>query len=107
MGNRSGHVQVCPTRIDGASALFAHRVTAQQCQDRQRGRYHKCFTCLFNNAYVAKHGMPGTASHAEPEVEVEVEQAIELPAEPVLEESLSTDEESPTEASATHAKVAS
>jgi len=49
-------LQVCPTRIDGAAVLFAHRVSATQCQDRQRGHYHKCFTCAHNNAYVAKHG---------------------------------------------------
>lgn len=49
-------LQLCPTRIDGAPVLFAHKVTQGQCQDRQRGQYHKCFTCAFNNAYVAKHG---------------------------------------------------
>jgi hypothetical protein len=48
--------------MDGAAALFAHRVTVEQCQDRQRGRYHKCFTCAYNNAYVVVHGMPGEAS---------------------------------------------
>lgn len=51
-------LQMCPTRIDGAPVLFAHKVTQAQCQDRQRGSYHKCFTCAFNNAYVAKHGKP-------------------------------------------------
>ena len=49
-------LQICPTRIDGAPVLFAHKVNASQCQDRQRGHYHKCFTCVHNNAYVAKHG---------------------------------------------------
>ena len=58
MANPTGHSRVCPSRPDGAAALFAHRVTVDQCQDRQRGRYHKCFTCVFNNAYVAIHGMP-------------------------------------------------
>jgi hypothetical protein len=38
--------------------LFAHKVSAGQCQDRQRGQYHKCFTCAYNNVYVAKHGRP-------------------------------------------------
>lgn len=51
-------LHICPTRVDGAPALFAHKVTAGQCQDRQRGAYHKCFTCVFNNAYVAVHGRP-------------------------------------------------
>lgn len=51
-------LQLCPTRIDGAPMLFAHKVTQGQCQDRQRGHYHKCFTCAYNNAFVAKHGQP-------------------------------------------------
>ncbi len=60
MGILNGHTRVCPTRIDEAAALFAHRVTVEQCQDRQRGRYHKCFTCIYNNPYVAIHGLPVT-----------------------------------------------
>ncbi len=51
-------LQMCPTRVDGATVLFAHKVHAGQCQDRQRGQYHKCFTCAWNNAYVAQHGKP-------------------------------------------------
>jgi hypothetical protein len=51
-------LQLCPTRVDGAPVLFAHKVTLGQCQDRQRGQYHKCFTCAYNNAYVAKNGRP-------------------------------------------------
>lgn len=58
----SASLQMCPTRIDGAPVLFAHKVTAGQCQDRQRGSYHKCFTCAHNNAYVAKHGKPVVAA---------------------------------------------
>ena len=42
--------------------LFAHKVSAGQCQDRQRGHYHKCFTCAHNNAYVAAHGKPSASS---------------------------------------------
>jgi hypothetical protein len=49
-------LRTCPTRIDGAPVLFAHRVSRGQCQDRQRGRYHKCFTCVHNNAYAAAQG---------------------------------------------------
>ena len=51
-------LQICPTRIDGAPVLFAHKVDRSRCQDRQRGRYHKCFTCAWNNSYVAAHGEP-------------------------------------------------
>ena len=57
-------LRACPTRIDGSPVLFAHKVTSGQCQDRQRGRYHKCFTCAYNNAYVAKHGLPEPRAEA-------------------------------------------
>lgn len=56
----NAHLQLCPTRVDRAPVLFAHKVSPGQCQDRQRGSYHKCFTCAFNNAYVAKNGKPAT-----------------------------------------------
>jgi hypothetical protein len=62
----SAGLQVCPTRIDGAPVLFAHKVTAGQCQDRQRGLYHKCFTCAFNNAYVARAQRPAPATKFPP-----------------------------------------
>ena len=58
MANSDEGLQLCPTRIDGAAVLFAHKVDAGQCQDRQRGHYHKCFTCAHNNAYVARNGRP-------------------------------------------------
>ncbi len=61
MTNTQNELRLCPTRADGASVLFAHKVSAPQCQERQRGRYHKCFTCAFNNAYVAAHGLPERA----------------------------------------------
>ena len=58
MSETTTALQLCPTRIDRATALFAHKVSQAQCQDRQRGQYHKCFTCTYNNAYVSKHGAP-------------------------------------------------
>jgi hypothetical protein len=45
-------LQLCPTRIDAAPMLFAHVVSPQMCQQRQRDSYHKCFTCVHNNAQV-------------------------------------------------------
>lgn len=36
----------CPTRRDGAEVLIAQTVTPAMCQDRQRGLYHKCWTCI-------------------------------------------------------------
>jgi hypothetical protein len=52
-------LQMCPTRLDGHTVLFAHKVTAAQCQDRQRGHYHKCWTCQHNNAIATKNGHAG------------------------------------------------
>jgi hypothetical protein len=54
----SGELHVCPTRIDRTPVLFAHKVTNGQCQDRQRGHYHKCFTCVWNHSWIAAHGAP-------------------------------------------------
>lgn len=42
--------RACPTRADGAMPLFQHRVTLSQCQSKQRGMYHKCFSCAHANA---------------------------------------------------------
>ena len=50
--------RVCPTRIDRRPALVIHKVTTSQCRDRQRGQYHKCYTCAYNHAFVAKYGEP-------------------------------------------------
>jgi hypothetical protein len=61
MPNERTALQLCPTRVDGAPVLFAHKVSRGQCQDRQRGRYHKCFTCVHNNAYTAVNGSPAPA----------------------------------------------
>jgi hypothetical protein len=58
MADSPNGLRACPTRIDGADVLFAHKVSEAQCQERQRGRYHKCFTCAYNNAYVAANGLP-------------------------------------------------
>lgn len=46
----------CPTRRDGRAALFTHRVTEPECQSRQRGMFHRCFSCAHNNAWVARNG---------------------------------------------------
>ncbi|MBL8859799.1 MAG: hypothetical protein JNL28_14930 [Planctomycetes bacterium] len=59
MSETTTALQLCPTRIDGATVLFAHKVNRAQCQDRQRGQYHKCFTCAHNNAYVSAQSAPG------------------------------------------------
>ena len=55
-------LQMCPTRLDGHRVLFAHKVTHGQCQDRQRGHYHKCWTCAHNNALASTNG------HARPKL---------------------------------------
>lgn len=56
MNQPQGQSRVCPTRVDDKPVLFAHRLSAGQCQDRQRGRYHKCYTCVHNNAWVSANG---------------------------------------------------
>lgn len=61
----SDRIRICPTRIDRAPVLFAHKVIAGMCQDRQRGHYHKCFTCAWNNAWVQAHGEPITEAAVE------------------------------------------
>jgi hypothetical protein len=43
-------LQLGPTRVDAAPVLFAHTVSPQMCQQRQRDHYHKCFTCVHNNS---------------------------------------------------------
>ena len=84
MSDSHGHSRVCPTRIDGGAALFTHRVTVPQCEERQRGRYHKCYSCAYNNQHFAQNGepvqtsqpthtFPGSRSALAPEEPVQVE----------------------------------
>ena len=61
----TSQLRTCPTRIDRAPVLFAHKVGAAQCQDRQRGHYHKCFTCAWNNLWVQNHGAPSPEAGVE------------------------------------------
>ena len=61
----NGDRHLCPTRIDRTPVLFAHKVSTFQCQDRQRGQYHKCFTCAWNNAWVSAHGTPEQGAQVE------------------------------------------
>lgn len=58
MADQAPTLRICPTRIDASPVLFAHKVDRERCQDRQRKRYHKCFTCAWNNSYVAAYGEP-------------------------------------------------
>ena len=76
-------MRLCPTRADGRAALFAHKVSLGRCQNRQRGQYHKCFTCAYANAYVAKFGMPEDRAATALELEVTTEFAA-LPRLPGL-----------------------
>ncbi len=64
MSQNQSSARICPTRIDGQTTLFAHQVTRAQCQTRQRDCFHKCFTCVNNNAYVAAHGEAKPAKKA-------------------------------------------
>jgi len=58
----------CPTRSDGRAALFTHRVHEAECQNRQRGMFHRCFSCVYNNAWVARNGLPTRHLEAPPAV---------------------------------------
>ena len=46
----------CPTRADGEHVLFAHAVTGTLCQERQRGHYHKCWSCAHRNGIWSHNG---------------------------------------------------
>ena len=50
MTNATDARRTCPTRADGSEVLIAHRIPVATCQDRQRGMYHKCFTCAYYGA---------------------------------------------------------
>jgi len=76
MANENHGLRACPTRIDGFGVLFAHKVSKSQCQDRQHGRYHKCFTCAYNNAYVATNGLPD--EHAVAAAPAEADESIKF-----------------------------
>ncbi|MEZ6002868.1 MAG: hypothetical protein R3F17_04905 [Planctomycetota bacterium] len=67
MSDMYGTANVCPTRIDGQATLFAHQVSRAQCQSRQRDSFHKCFTCVHNNAYArANASKPARAEQEVP-----------------------------------------
>ncbi len=51
----------CPTRRDGGDALICHWIDPATCQRRQRQHYHKCHTCVHQNAQGAspvRAGLP-------------------------------------------------
>jgi len=60
MPNPPEGMRTCPTRADGESVLFAHRITPATCQERQRAHYHKCPTCVHANA----RSVPGASEEA-------------------------------------------
>jgi hypothetical protein len=53
MSNASDARRSCPTRADGTEVLIAHTIPIATCQDRQRGMYHKCFSCAYHGAGAA------------------------------------------------------
>ncbi len=91
MADSPQDLRTCPTRVDGAAVLIAHKVTSATCLERQRGGYHKCFTCAYNHAYVAQHGLPvepaAAASPLRPAAEEPAPQPVpaERPPTPALE----------------------
>lgn len=55
----------CPTRPDGEVGLISQRITLPLCQERQRGLYHKCWTCAHLNPRATPERAPlnGAAGH--------------------------------------------
>jgi hypothetical protein len=43
-------MHLCPTRANDEPVLIAHMITLATCQKRQREHFHKCPTCVHNNA---------------------------------------------------------
>jgi hypothetical protein len=43
-------MHLCPTRSNDEPVLIAHMITLATCQQRQREHFHKCPTCVHNNA---------------------------------------------------------
>lgn len=57
--------RLCPTRTGGAHSLIAHWITPVTCLERQRGNYHKCFTCQYRGL-AASASLPQLAKPAPP-----------------------------------------
>lgn len=68
--NESQGVRTCPTRTDGAPALFTHRISGGTCAGRQSSNYHKCFSCehFEHGVVVPKAGLPPLPSIEVPRV---------------------------------------
>jgi hypothetical protein len=50
MPNPPQGMRQCPTRVDDAPVLIAHTITIAECQKRQREHFHRCPTCIHQNA---------------------------------------------------------
>ena len=66
MPNPPQGMHLCPTRVNDEPVLIAHMITLATCQKRQREHFHKCPTCVHNNArnIAAPSGLDGTAKIA-------------------------------------------
>jgi hypothetical protein len=59
MENPPQGMHLCPTRVDLEDTLFAHLITKDICQQRQRQHYHKCPTCQhMHDRVAAAKGLP-------------------------------------------------
>ena len=50
MPNPPQGMHLCPTRTNDEPVLIAAMITMATCQQRQREHFHKCPTCVHNNA---------------------------------------------------------
>ena len=60
MPNPPQGMHLCPTRSNDEPVLIAHMITLATCQQRQREYFHKCPTCVHNNA---RNGVPASAQN--------------------------------------------
>lgn len=88
MSPPSGRSRVCPTRVDGRPALFAHKLTVSRCHQRQRESYHKCATCVHNGVQVVafQPRVPAPLPPEVPDVSVAPLPELPLPELPLAEE---------------------
>ena len=56
----------CPTRPDDVEALIAQTITGSMCQSRQRGLYHKCWSCAHRNGAEHRRPAPVLAMSSKP-----------------------------------------
>jgi len=83
--NESELVRTCPSRTDGAPALFTHRISGGTCAGRQSANYHKCFSCehFQHGVIMPKAGLPPLPSVEVPRVKGKEPKPVPIPGQAV------------------------